>query len=98
MLYLVIAHDGSDPDAPARRKAVRQQHLDEVRAAVESGLLKLGGALLDGAGEMVGSALLLEAESEAEVRAFLARDIYRTGGVWQSFEIYPFRRAVGVQL
>lgn len=98
MIYLVIAKDGTDPDAPARRQEVREEHLERVQPAVDSGFVKLGGALLSGDGTMVGSAMLLEADSEEEVRAFINKDVYTTGGVWQSYEVYPFKRAVGVSL
>ncbi len=92
--FLVIAKDGTDPDAPARRQRVRERHLEEIKPAVAGGTVQLGGAILDEAGEMIGSALLLEAESEEAARAFLEADIYSKAGVWQDFEIYPFRRAV----
>lgn len=98
MLYLIIAKDGTDPDAPARRQAVRERHLEGARTASERGALKLGGAILDDGGAMVGSALVVEAASEREVRDFLEGDIYSREGVWQHFEIYPFKRAVGPEL
>ena len=94
MLYLVIAKDGSDADAPTRRQAVRERHLEGARALAERGVMPLGGALLDAEGAMIGSALLLEADDEAAARAILDADVYTTGGVWQHIEIYPFRRAV----
>lgn len=94
MTFFVLAHDGTDPDAPARRQRVRQQHLTEIQAVVASGTVQLGGAILGEAGEMVGSALLLEAESSEAVRAILENDVYFKTGVWQRFEVYPFRRAV----
>ena len=94
MLYLVIAKDGSDPDAPARRQAVRERHLEGARSLAERGIMPLGGALLSADGTMIGSALLLEADDEAAARALLDADVYTTEGVWQTFEIYPFRRAV----
>jgi uncharacterized protein len=97
MLYLVIAKDGTDPDAPERRARVREQHLKEVRPLVEAGRVRLGGALLYEE-RMIGSALLVEAESEAEVRALLEQDIYSREGVWQDVEVYPFRRAVGAEV
>jgi uncharacterized protein len=94
MMYMVIAKDGTDSDAPARRQKVRAEHLEKVQPSVDSGFLLLGGALLDKEGGMMGSALLLEASSEEEVWAFLKNDIYSTGNVWQRFEVYPFRKAV----
>lgn len=94
MLYLVIARDGNDPDAPARRQAVRERHLEGARALAERGTLQLGGALLGGDGGMIGSAMVIEADDEDALRALLADDVYARSGVWQRYEIYPFRRAV----
>ncbi len=94
MLYLVIAKDGSDSDAPARRQGVRAEHLEKVKPVVESGFLLLGGALLGKEGGMIGSAMLLEANSEEEVWSFLKNDIYNRGNVWQTLEVYPFKKAV----
>jgi uncharacterized protein YciI len=94
MLFLVIAKDGTDPEAPARRQQVREAHLDGARKLAEAGTMHMGGALLDDAGTMIGSAIVLEAEDEVAARALLEADIYHRGGVWRSYEIYRFRRAV----
>ncbi len=94
MLYIALAHDGSDPEAAARRQRVRATHLEGIRPAVDSGMLQLGGAILDDAGTMIGSVLLLEAESADAARDFIDNDIYSREGVWQDVEIYPFQRAV----
>jgi uncharacterized protein len=94
MMYLVIAKDGTDPEAPIRRQKVRTEHLEKVQSSVDSGFLLLGGALLNKEGGMIGSAMLLEATSEEEVWTFLKNDIYSKGNVWQQFEVYPFRKAV----
>ncbi len=94
MLFLVIAKDGTDPDAPARRAGVREAHLVGARALAEDGALQLGGALLDDAGGMIGSALIVEAEDAAAVRALLEADVYHRAGVWRSYEVHPFKRAI----
>ena len=94
MLYIVIAKDGTDEGALERRHKVRDAHLDAIKPAVESGFVQLGGALLDDKGDMMGSVMLLNADSEEEARAFVENDLYTTGGVWQTFELYPFKRAV----
>ena len=94
MHYVVIAKDGTDPEAPSRRLAVREKHLEGVQPSVASGILQVGGALLNKEGTMIGSMMVLEAEDEEAVREFLKGDIYSKSNVWQSFEIYPFRRAV----
>jgi hypothetical protein len=94
MLYVVIAKDGTDPEAVARRLAVREKHLEAVKPAVAAGIVQVGGALLNQEGTMIGSMMILDFESEDAVRDFLSKDVYSKSGVWQNVEIYPFRRAV----
>ncbi len=94
MLWLIIARDGTDADAPARRQAVRDRHLEGARALAADGRMSVGGAMLDGDGTMIGSMVLLEAEDEAAARALVEADVYSTAGVWQTYEIHPFRRAI----
>jgi uncharacterized protein len=94
MLFLVIAWDGTDEEAPARRLRVRETHLDGARARAATGVLQIGGALLNADGGMIGSALIVEAEDEAGLRVLLEGDVYHREGVWRSYEIHPFRRAV----
>ena len=94
MLYLVIAKDGHDEAAPARRQAVRERHLEGARELAEAGILHVGGAILDDAGSMIGSAMVIEAADEAALDALLASDVYAREGVWQHYEVYPFRRAI----
>jgi len=94
VLYLVLAYDATDPDAPARRAAVRERHLEGIRPLAQDGRLQVGGALLDDQGVMRGSMMLIEAEDEASLRDLLDRDVYTREGVWERFEIHPFARAV----
>jgi len=94
MLFLIIAKDGTDAEAPARRQAVRDEHLANIKPSVEAGILHVGGAIMDDDGNMIGSALIAEAESKEALQEYLDNDIYSKTGVWQSFEIYPFKRAV----
>ena len=96
--FLVIAYDGTDPDAKARRLAARPAHLDGVQPMVESRQMLIGGAILDEAGEMVGSATIVEFPSRAELDAWLAADPYVTGDVWRRIEVRPFRVAVPEEL
>jgi uncharacterized protein YciI len=93
MLYLVIAKDALDTEAPARRQRVRPTHVDELTPLAKNGTVKLAGAILSDEGVAIGSAMLMEAESEAGVRSMLERDIYAREGVWSEFEIYPFKQA-----
>jgi uncharacterized protein YciI len=98
MRYAIIARDGTDPEAKARRLAVRPVHLERVTPFVERGRVLIGGAILDDAGDMVGSVLLTDFASREEVEAWLAEDPYVTGSVWKDIEVLDFRPAVGAWL
>ena len=60
MEYLVIAYDGNDPEAPSRRQAAREAHLESVKLMKAAGTVIEGGALLDENGTMIGSTLYVE--------------------------------------
>ena len=92
MQFLIIANDFRDPDALARRLQQRPAHIEGVRRMKAEGTFLDGGAMLDEEGRMVGSMLLLEFPSRAEVDAWLAADPYVTGQVWEHITIRPFRR------
>jgi uncharacterized protein len=93
MQFLVLAHDGVDADAPARRQRVRAEHLAAVGRLKGRGNFILGGAILNAQGQMIGSAVLFEFPDRAQLDAYLARDPYVTGNVWQRIEVQPFRVA-----
>lgn len=91
--FVVIAWDGTDPEAPVRRQAARQAHLQNVAAMFADGRMKEGGAILDDAGTMIGSTCIVEFADRATMQQWLDADPYVTGNVWQRIEIHPFRCA-----
>ena len=94
MRFVLIGHDGTDAEAPARRAATRPAHLEVTKPLLESGIFKYGGPLLDKDENMVGSMMVLEYDSEEQLRAeYLAIEPYVAAGVWQKIEIYPFKTA-----
>ena len=95
--YLVLAYDGTDDGAKARRMAARPAHLEGTKPLVARGMLLVGGALLDEAGEMIGSASMFTVADRAELDAWLANDPYVTGGVWQRIEVKRMRVAFGLK-
>jgi uncharacterized protein YciI len=95
MQFVIMARDGTDPEAVGRRQAVRPYHLDGIQPLVDAGNILTGGAILDDDGNMRGSVLLVDFPSRAELDAWLDHDPYVTGGVWQQIEVLPFRVAVG---
>ncbi|WP_207485921.1 YciI family protein [Arenibaculum pallidiluteum] len=93
MQFLIIARDGQDEGAPARRMAAREAHLANVRPMFADGRLIEGGAILDEDGRMVGSAVIAELPDRVALDAWLAGDPYVTGGVWRDIQVMPFRCA-----
>lgn len=90
---VVVAWDGTDEGALARRMAVREGHLARVRPHAESGLLGFGGAILGEDGRMAGSIAVIAAPDDAAARAWLADDPYVTGDVWRDITLYGTRFA-----
>ena len=92
--YVITARDGTDEGALARRMAARPAHLANVAPMVEAGQLIAGGAILDDAGQMIGSVTIADFPNRAALDHWLATDPYVVQGVWQSIDVQPFRLAV----
>jgi uncharacterized protein len=91
--FLVMGHDGDDAAAPQRRAAVRAEHLARVAASVADGSLLFATALLDDAGQMIGSVMVLDFPTRADFDGWLAAEPYVTGDVWRVIEVRPTRVA-----
>ena len=97
MQFLITAYDGTDPDALARRLAARSAHLANVEPLAADGRMLMGGAILNAAGDMIGSATIVDFPGRAELDAWLTNDPYVTGQIWKKIDIVPFRVAVGLK-
>ena len=75
--FVIIARDGTDPEAQARRQAVRPAHLEGIRPFVGRGNLLVGGAILDELGNMVGSVLMADFPTREELDAWLTGEPLR---------------------
>jgi uncharacterized protein YciI len=75
------------------RMANREAHL--VYARGQTDIVKLGGPISNGAGEMAGSMLLLDLPDLAAAEAFAANDPYTKAGLFERVEIQPFRVTLG---
>ena len=93
MQWLIIARDGTDPQAPERRMAARAAHLENAARLQASGHLLVGGALTDDHGRMIGSACIAQFATRAELDAWLRTDPYVTGNVWQNIQVMAYRVA-----
>lgn len=87
MQFIVTGYDGTDPDAPSRRLTARPGHLKLVEESVARGEQILGAAILDDEGNMRGSLMVMDFPSRAMLDAWLAREPYVTGNVWQTIEV-----------
>ncbi|GIX08907.1 YciI family protein [Elioraea sp.] len=91
---VILAMDGTDEGAPARRQAARPAHLERMRPAAAEGVLTLGCAVLDvPAGQMIGSVVVTAHDTDAAARAFWEQDPYVRQEVWRDLRIWGTRIA-----
>ncbi|MBI3757142.1 MAG: hypothetical protein HY267_04115 [Deltaproteobacteria bacterium] len=93
MEFLVMAYDGKDPEAKERRLRARPAHIDGVQVLKQAGSFINGGAILDDAGNMIGSTLYVDFPSRAALNQWLENDPYVTRGVWVDIEVKPIKLA-----
>jgi uncharacterized protein YciI len=91
--FLVVAHDALDGGAGSRRAAAREDHLAGIQQLLADGSFIFGGGLLDDAGEVIGSVLVMRFEDRAAFDDWLAADPYTTTKVWGDVDVRPCRPA-----
>jgi uncharacterized protein YciI len=94
MQFLLIAFDGTDPEALDRRMKVRPDHLENVADLKKKGKFILGGAILDDDGKMIGSMIVYDFPDRAALDECLQAEPYVTGDVWRKIDIRPYRLAM----
>lgn len=93
MQFLLIAYDGTDPEALQRRLNVRENHLEKIGLLKNAGNFLFGGAILDESGKMIGSMIVYDFPDRKALDESLKDEPYITAGVWKKIEIQPFRHA-----
>ncbi|MEN9610058.1 MAG: hypothetical protein RLZZ628_872 [Bacteroidota bacterium] len=88
--YMIYAKDGTEAGVFERRLSVRKLHFEGVQVLKDKGNYVLGGALLDDAGKMIGSALILQFEHPTELQNWLDNEPYIQYNVWKTIEIHKF--------
>jgi uncharacterized protein YciI len=91
--YLIIANDGKDDEALDRRKEVRPLHLAGAKKIKEKNNFVIGGAMLDDDGNMRGSIMIVQFETQDDFQEWYDNEPYITQGVWRTIEVKPFRVA-----
>jgi uncharacterized protein YciI len=92
MLYVVTCID--KPNSLDLRMATREAHL-AYAGATKSVRFVVGGPFLSEDGTMVGSMIIVDAETRAAVDDFVANDPYGKAGLFQSVEVRPWKVTVG---
>ncbi len=87
MQFLVTGKDGSDAEALDRRMAARPAHLAHSEEMHGKGKLLVGAAMLDENKKMIGSIIILNVDSRAEVDEYLGNEPYVSGNVWQEIHV-----------
>ena len=93
MQFLLLAYDGTDPEALPRRLKVRDEHLRRISGLKKDGEFLFGGAILDEDGKMRGSMIVYDYPDRKALDEMLKNEPYFTDGVWKKIEIKPFRLA-----
>ncbi|MEN0052777.1 MAG: YciI family protein [Mucilaginibacter sp.] len=91
--YLITGYDYTDAEALQRRMNIRPHHLDGAKAMKANGNFIIGGAILNDEGNMIGSTMILQFETEEELEAWKQSEPYITQGVWESVDVKPFKVA-----
>jgi uncharacterized protein YciI len=90
MLFALICTDR--PDALDLRQANRGPHLEYIEM---TGCVALAGPLLDDAGQMCGSLVVIDVPDRAAAEAWAAGDPYALAGLFERVEIRGWNRVVG---
>ena len=90
MLIALIAKD--KPGALQTRKDNRDDHLAYIEA---TGVVAQAGPLLDDAGEMAGSLVILDVTDMAAARNWADNDPYAKAGLFDSVELIAWKKVIG---
>lgn len=94
MAYFCV-HALDRPGRLADRQRLRDGHRARLRQHDHPVSVRIGGPLLDGAGAMIGTMLVIEAESRAAVETYLARDPYMLENLFETVTITGFNWGLG---
>jgi hypothetical protein len=87
MQFLVLAYDATDEGAAKRRLDARSAHLEVIARYKESGNMKIGAAILNDDGQMVGSCIIADFPDREALDAWLVDEPYILQDVWQDIYV-----------
>ncbi len=91
--FLLRGLDGTDENASERRKFARPAHLENIIPLKKSENYILGGAILNDDGDMIGSLMIFQFETQSDFDSYLKTEPYVVHKVWDKIEISPFKIA-----
>ena len=89
MLIALMATD--KPGALQTRKDNRDAHLAYIK---ETGVVSQAGPLLDDAGEMAGSLVILDVEDMAAAERWAENDPYAKAGLFESVSLRAWKKVI----
>lgn len=90
MRIALIAHDKAG--GLATRIANRDAHLAYI---AETGIVEMAGPLLDAAGDMCGSLIVLNASDMAEAETWASGDPYAKAGLFETVTLTEWKKVIG---
>ena len=87
MQFLILAKDATDENALERRMKSRDEHLKVIGKYKASGNMLIGAARLDDSGKMIGSVIVADFPSRAELDKWLAEEPFARDKVWDDIQI-----------
>jgi len=90
-LYLFQALDHPGEQTRARRAAARGDHMKQLHELHARGHIHDAGALLDDAGNIIGSLIIYEARDIDQARSFAAADPFAREGIWAQNSVRSYR-------
>lgn len=95
MQFIVIAPDHTDAEALDRRKTHRPAHLAAIDGLKASGNMLNAGAMISPEGTVLGSVIMCEFESRADVDKWLETEPFVKERVWnrEKIDVKEFRPA-----
>lgn len=94
MAYFCV-HALDRPGRLADRQRLREGHRARLRFHDQPVVVRTGGPLLDDEGTMIGTMLVIEADSRAAVEAYLAGDPYMLENLFETVTITGFNWGLG---
>lgn len=90
MFIALIAHD--KPDHSAVRQENRQAHLDYIKSGDQ---VTQAGPLLDDAGNMIGSLIILDVPDMSAAQTWTDGDPYGKAGLFAQVDLIIWNRVIG---